>query len=287
MLRQDRGEGHASGLRAPGSTSSRSSRRSATPSSAARSIGTDPTPGERIRGQRLGDGDDLPGPGDREGARSPGLAGWTEAKSQLKDDGLAPGVVTREFSDEVAQGHGDQHRAGPGTEIAPGHGRRARGQQGRPGGGARACPVPRSRTPPPSWRRPGLKVKIASEAGQLAEFDKGLGRRAVAARGQAGRRGRHRHPDDLQGPRMVEVPDVVGDSVDDATAEAGGRRLRGRGGPGHPRHLRRHGQEPVGGRRRHGTQGVEDHDQDPLTEPGRRRLEPAAGHRGPHDTLVR
>ena len=140
-------------------------------------------------------------------------------------------MVTRAFSDEVAQGSVISTDPGAGTERRPGSavalvvskgspvdvpdvtGDVRRGRDRRAGGRG-----PEGRRSPPSGSTPR---------------GRGHGRPAVAGRGRQ-RPGRHRHADHLQGPGMIEVPDVVGDNVDEATARAGGGGLRGQGGPRFP-----------------------------------------------------
>ncbi|MER6160160.1 Stk1 family PASTA domain-containing Ser/Thr kinase [Streptomyces sp. NPDC001868] len=177
-------------------------------------ISTDPAPGGRIR-----DNDPVTvtiskGP---ETVKVPDLTGsrLERARAELKDAGLEPGLVTREFSDEVARGQVISTEPGSGTEIRSGAAVRLVVSRGAP------VEVPELsgasvEDATAELEEAGLKVKIASKQVN-SEFDKGL----VAE--QSPRPGKQVGEGDTvtltisKGPVMVEVPDVVGDSVDDAT----------------------------------------------------------------------
>lgn len=179
-----------------------------------RVISTDPAPGERIR-----DNDPVTvtvskGP---ETVKVPDLTGsrLERARAELKDAGLEPGLVTREFSDEVARGQVISTEPGSGTEIRSGAAVQLVVSRGAP------VEVPELsgasvEDATAELEEAGLKVKIASKQVN-SEFDKGL----VAE--QSPRPGKQVGEGDTvtltisKGPVMVEVPDVVGDSVDDAT----------------------------------------------------------------------
>lgn len=178
-------------------------------------ISTDPKPGSRVRDHApvalvVSDGPET--------VRVPGLGGVAldEARARLKKDGLEPGMVTREFSEDVAKG------SVIGTDPAAGTERRA--------GAAVALTVSKgSPVDVPDvtgedladarqeLQDAGLKVKVAA-AQVNSEFDKGQ----VAA--QSPRADSQLAEGDTvtltvsKGPEQVEVPDVVGQSVDDATS---------------------------------------------------------------------
>ncbi|WP_428934423.1 Stk1 family PASTA domain-containing Ser/Thr kinase [Streptomyces sp. ACT015] len=178
-------------------------------------ISTDPKPGSRVRDHApvalvVSDGPET--------VRVPALGGVAldEARARLKKDGLEPGMVTREFSEDVAKG------SVIGTDPAAGTERRA--------GAAVALTVSKgSPVDVPDvtgedladarqeLQDAGLKVKVAA-AQVNSEFDKGQ----VAA--QSPRADSQLAEGDTvtltvsKGPEQVEVPDVVGQSVDDATS---------------------------------------------------------------------
>ncbi|MFJ9420882.1 Stk1 family PASTA domain-containing Ser/Thr kinase [Streptomyces sp. NPDC101249] len=178
-------------------------------------ISTDPKPGSRVRDHApvalvVSDGPET--------VRVPALGGVAldEARARLKKDGLEPGMVTREFSADVAKG------SVIGTDPAAGTERRA--------GAAVALTVSKgSPVDVPDvtgedladarqeLQDAGLKVKVAA-AQVNSEFDKGQ----VAA--QSPRADSQLAEGDTvtltvsKGPEQVEVPDVVGQSVDNATS---------------------------------------------------------------------
>jgi serine/threonine-protein kinase len=65
----------------------------------------------------------------------------------------------------------------------------------------------------------GLKVKVAAERVNSSEFDKGQIAKQSPAPGGRAAEGDTVTLTVSKGPEMIEVPDVVGDSVDDATRE--------------------------------------------------------------------
>ncbi|MGP4042684.1 Stk1 family PASTA domain-containing Ser/Thr kinase [Streptomyces sp. 2A115] len=181
-----------------------------------RVISSDPGPGERIR-----DNDSVTlvvsrGP---ETVRVPDLEGFalSKAKERLKSEGLAAGMVTRAFSDEVPKGFVINTEPGAGIE--------------RRGGSAIALTVSKgSPVDVPDLlgddltdakqelEDAGLKVEVASErinseyeAGRVAQQSPGPG--IEAADGDTVKL------TVSKGPEMIEVPDVVGDKVDDAKQE--------------------------------------------------------------------
>jgi beta-lactam-binding protein with PASTA domain len=176
-------------------------------------ISSDPAPGARIR-----DHDSVAltvslGP---ETVKVPDVQGQSlaEARARLKSDGLEPGMVTREFSEDVDKGAVIATAPRAGTERHAGSAIALTVSKGSP------IDVPDVTgddldSAKQELADAGLKVRIAPERIN-SEYDKG----AVAA--QSPRDGGEAAEGDTvtltlsKGPEMVEVPDVVGDSVDDA-----------------------------------------------------------------------
>lgn len=177
-------------------------------------ISTDPAPGTRIRDNdsvalTVSDGPETVNVPDVKGAR------LAKAKALLKSDGLEPGMVTEAFSEDIDKGlvirtnpaSGTERRAGSAIAIVVSKGAPVDVPDvtGEDLADARA-----------DLEEAGLKVKVSSEEVTSDEFDKGQ----VAAQSP--------DPDSRvaegdtvtltvsKGPQMIEVPDVVGDSVDDA-----------------------------------------------------------------------
>ncbi|WP_329299205.1 Stk1 family PASTA domain-containing Ser/Thr kinase [Streptomyces sp. NBC_00659] len=176
-------------------------------------ISTDPGVGERIR-----DNDSVTltvsdGP---QTVKVPDLKGLAlfKAREVLKRDGLAAGMVTREFSQDVLKGFVIGTDPASGTERHSGSAIAIVVSKGAP---VELPDVTGSSVEDATaeLEGAGLKVKIAAERVN-SEFDKGQ----VAQ--QTPRAGREAATGDTvtltlsKGPEMVEVPDVVGDSVDDA-----------------------------------------------------------------------
>ncbi|GAA3138112.1 Stk1 family PASTA domain-containing Ser/Thr kinase [Streptomyces rameus] len=176
-------------------------------------IGSDPAPGARIR-----DHDSVTltvslGP---ETVNVPNVEGQplAKARARLKADGLEPGMVTREFSEDVDTGSVIRTVPDAGTKRHAGSAIALVVSKGSP------IDVPDVTGDDLDSARAeltdaGLKVRIA--AGRVnSEYDKG----EVAAQSPGG--GRQAAEGDTvtltlsKGPEMIEVPDVVGDSVDDA-----------------------------------------------------------------------
>ncbi|MFF3417758.1 Stk1 family PASTA domain-containing Ser/Thr kinase [Streptomyces sp. NPDC002698] len=177
-------------------------------------ISTDPGVGERIR-----DNDSVTltvsdGP---QTVKVPDLKGLAlfKAREVLKGDGLAAGMVTREFSQDVTKGFVIGTDPAAGTERHSGSAIAIVVSKGAP---VELPDVTGSSVEDATAQLEdaGLKVKIAAERVN-SEFDKDQ----VAQ--QTPRAGREAATGDTvtltlsKGPEMVEVPDVVGDSVDDAT----------------------------------------------------------------------
>jgi serine/threonine-protein kinase len=177
-------------------------------------ISTDPAPGERIRDNDTVTVTLSKGP---ETVKVPDLKGYRLdlAKTRLKDDGLEPGLVTREFSDEVILGQVISTQPGSGTEISSGSAVRIVVSRGAP------VEVPELsgasvEDATAELEEAGLKVKIASKQVN-SEFEKGLVAEQSPGAGKQVGTGDTVTLTISKGPVMVEVPDVVGDSVDEAT----------------------------------------------------------------------
>jgi serine/threonine-protein kinase len=177
-------------------------------------IGSNPGPGARIRVNDSVSFTISDGP---ETVRVPALAGrkLEEARDQLRRDGLEPGMVTRAFSEEVPRGSvisarpadGTQVRAGTAVALVVSKGARIDipDVTGDDEADARA-----------ELEDAGLKVKIAAERVNSAEYDKGQVVRQTPKSGGPAAEGDTVTLTLSKGPEMIEVPDVVGDSVDDA-----------------------------------------------------------------------
>ncbi|MFE1247891.1 Stk1 family PASTA domain-containing Ser/Thr kinase [Streptomyces sp. NPDC058766] len=179
-----------------------------------RIISTDPEPGARIRGNdavsiTLSDGPET--------VRVPALAGreLDEARSRLKEDGLEPGMVTREFSEDVRRGSVISARPADGTQVRAGSAVALVVSKGSPVDipDVTGSDLADARS---ELQDAGLEVKIAPERVHSSEYGKGQ------VVGQTpGPGGRAAQGDTVtltlsKGPEMIEVPDVVGDSVDEA-----------------------------------------------------------------------
>ncbi|MFF7736653.1 Stk1 family PASTA domain-containing Ser/Thr kinase [Streptomyces sp. NPDC007984] len=177
-------------------------------------ISSDPKAGTRIRGNDAVGITISDGP---ETVRVPALAGQklAKARSLLKEDGLEPGMVTREFSENVPRGSvitarpadGTKVRAGTGVALVVSKGARidVPDVTGADEADARS-----------ELTEAGLKVKIAPERVTSSEYDKGQVVRQSPASGGPAAEGDTVTLTLSKGPEMIEVPDVVGDSVDDA-----------------------------------------------------------------------
>ncbi len=179
-----------------------------------RVISTDPAPGERIRDNDTVTVTISKGP---ETVKVPDLKGYRldVAQSKLKDAGLEPGLVTREFSDEVIRGQVISTQPGSGTEISSGTAVRILVSRGAPVelpelSGASVDDAKAQ------LEEAGLKVEIASKQVN-SEFDKGLVAEQSPGAGKQVGVGDTVTLTISKGPVMVEVPDVVGDNVDEAT----------------------------------------------------------------------
>jgi eukaryotic-like serine/threonine-protein kinase len=176
-------------------------------------ISSDPATGERIRDNdtvtlTISRGPEIVKVPDLEGVR------LSEARDRLKQEGLAPGMVTRAFSEEVPKGSvistkpeaGNERRSGTAIALVV----------------SKGSPVEVSEVTGASvadataeLEQAGLKVEIASERVNSA-FEKGLVAEQSPSTGRQIAEGDTVTLTISKGPEMIEVPDVVGDSVDDA-----------------------------------------------------------------------
>ncbi|MEV0639801.1 Stk1 family PASTA domain-containing Ser/Thr kinase [Streptomyces sp. NPDC050619] len=185
-------------------------------------ISTDPAPRTRIRDNdpvalTISDGPETVKVPDLEGRR------LDQAKILLKQRGLEPGMVTRAFSDEVTKGAvistdptaGIERRAGSAIALTVSKGSPVDVPDvtGEDLADARA-----------DLEEAGLKVEVSAEEVNSSEVDKGQVAQQTPPDGTQAAAGDTVTLTLSKGPEMVEVPDVVGDSVDDAkaTLEAAG-----------------------------------------------------------------
>lgn len=176
-------------------------------------ISTDPAPGARIRDHDAVTLTVSLGP---ETVKVPDLAGLplAEARQKLKAAGLEPGMVSREFSDDVDAGAVISTAPTSGTERHAGSAIALTVSKGSP------IDVPDVTGDDPADARQeltsaGLKVKIASEQVN-SEYVKGKVARQSPGDGKQAAAGDTVTLTLSKGPQMIEVPDVTGDSVDDA-----------------------------------------------------------------------
>ncbi|GGU89767.1 serine/threonine protein kinase [Streptomyces litmocidini] len=178
-------------------------------------MAVDPAPGERVRGNDTVTLTLSRGP---QVVKVPNLKGkpLAEAKRLLEEEGLAPGVITREFSDSVAQGSVVGSDPEPGTGRSPDSAVALVVSKGSP------IDVPdvsgeTVADATAALQEEGLTVRVAPERINSPE-DAGT----VAAQSLAG--GSRAAEGDVvtltvsKGPKPVEVPDVTGQSVADARA---------------------------------------------------------------------
>ncbi len=176
-------------------------------------ISTDPAAGARVRGSASVSLTVSKGP---ETVRVPDLDGYRldKARSLLEEEGLEPGMVTREFSDSVPRDAVISTEPGKGTEVRAGTAVKLTVSKGSP------VDVPDLTGDDPEDARAeleeaGLKVEIAD--GRIhSEHDAGKVARQTPGAGGEAAEGDTVTLTLSKGPEMVEVPDVVGDSVDEA-----------------------------------------------------------------------
>jgi len=176
-------------------------------------ISSDPEPGTRIRDNARVSITISDGP---ETVQVPDVAGRTlaEARARLKKDGLEPGMVTREFSDDVPKGSVISTDPGANTKRHAGSAIALTVSKGS------AVDVPDVTGEDLAEAKSdlegaGFTVKVAATRIN-SEYDKGQ----VAAQTPQGD-SQAAEGDTVtltlsKGPVMVEVPDVTGDSVEDA-----------------------------------------------------------------------
>ncbi|WP_424847615.1 Stk1 family PASTA domain-containing Ser/Thr kinase [Streptomyces sp. SAI-129] len=176
-------------------------------------ISTDPGVGDRIRQNdsvslTVSDGPDT--------VKLPDVTGYKldKARTLLEDEGLEPGMVTRAFSDEVAKGFVISTKPGSGTTVRAGSAVALVVSKGSP------IDVPHVTGDDladarEELTRAGLEVKVAAERVN-SEYDSGQVARQTPEPGGRAAEGDTVTLTVSKGPRMIEVPDVVGDSVDDA-----------------------------------------------------------------------
>ncbi|MEV6111844.1 Stk1 family PASTA domain-containing Ser/Thr kinase [Streptomyces sp. NPDC052109] len=176
-------------------------------------IGTDPAPGARIRDHDAVTLTVSLGP---QTVNVPDVHGRTlaEARARLKADGLEPGMVTRQFSEDVARGSVIATTPRAGTERHAGSAIALTVSKGSP------IEVPDVTGDDPQDARQeltdaGLKVQIAP-ARVNSEYDAGKVAQQSPGDGSQAAEGDTVTLTLSKGPQMVQVPDVVGDSVDDA-----------------------------------------------------------------------
>ncbi|MYZ09819.1 Stk1 family PASTA domain-containing Ser/Thr kinase [Streptomyces sp. SID2999] len=176
-------------------------------------ISTDPTAGSRVRGHASVGLTVSLGPRTVSVPRVEGQP-LERARERLKSAGLEPGMVTREFSDEVDRGSVIGTTPKAGTERHAGSAIALIVSKGAP------VDIPDvSGEDAESARQDltdaGLKVKIAAERVN-SDYDKG---QVASQSPEAGAQGAEADTVTLtlsKGPEMVKVPDVTGSNVDDA-----------------------------------------------------------------------
>ncbi|MFJ7985411.1 Stk1 family PASTA domain-containing Ser/Thr kinase [Streptomyces sp. NPDC096351] len=178
-------------------------------------MAADPAPGERLRGNGTVTLTLSRGP---ERVKVPHLKDkpLAEARRILADEGLAAGVVTRTFSDSVARGAVIGSDPEPGTERSPDSAVALVVSKGAP------IDVPDTTGETVAdatalLREEGLTVVVAPERIHSPE-DAGSVAAQSLAPGSRAAEGDTVTLSVSKGPRLVEVPDVVGETVDDARA---------------------------------------------------------------------
>ena len=177
-------------------------------------ISTDPAAGQRIRSNdsvtlTISDGPET--------VNVPDVQGRTLARARalLKADGLAPGMVTREFSDSVPKGSVISTDPGTGTKRHTGSAIALVVSKGSP------VDVPDVTGEDlddarQELQEAGLKVTVSATEVN-SEYDQGQVARQTPAGDARAAEGDTVTLTLSKGPEMVEVPNVVGATVDDAT----------------------------------------------------------------------
>ncbi|MBP2581541.1 serine/threonine-protein kinase [Streptomyces sp. PvR006] len=176
-------------------------------------MAVDPAPGERLRGNgavtlTLSRGPEL--------VKVPNLKNkpLAEARRVLEEEGLAAGVITRKFSDTVAQGAVIGSDPEPGTERNPDSAVALVVSKGAP----IDVPDVTGETVDDATallQDEGLEVVVATERIHSPEAAGSVAAQSLAE-GSRAAEGDTVILTVSKGPRLVEVPDVVGESVDDA-----------------------------------------------------------------------
>nr|WP_205615274.1 Stk1 family PASTA domain-containing Ser/Thr kinase [Streptomyces harenosi] len=176
-------------------------------------IDTEPGPGARIRGNdavslTISDGPEF--------VKLPDLAGYRldKARTVLRQEGLEPGMVTRAFSEDVPEGFVISTHPATGTRVRAGAAVALTVSKGRP------VEVPDVTgedldEAKAALEEAGLKVRVSADQ-VTSEYDKGQVARQSPGSGRRAAEGDTVTLTLSKGPEMAEVPDVVGDSVDDA-----------------------------------------------------------------------
>ncbi|MFD8423742.1 Stk1 family PASTA domain-containing Ser/Thr kinase [Streptomyces sp. NPDC059466] len=177
-------------------------------------ISSDPQPGARIRDH---DSVSLTVSDGPKTVRVPDLKGFTLSKARevLGDEGLAAGMITREFSQDVLKGSVIRTEPDAGTRRHAGSAIALVVSKGSP---VEVADVTGTSVEDATaeLEQAGLKVRIAAQR-VTSEFDKGQVAQQSPDAGSEAATGDTVTLTVSKGPEMVEVPDVVGDSVDDAT----------------------------------------------------------------------
>ncbi|MYZ38956.1 MULTISPECIES: Stk1 family PASTA domain-containing Ser/Thr kinase, partial [unclassified Streptomyces] len=176
-------------------------------------ISSDPGPRTRIRGDGpvtlvISRGPEI--------VRVPDVTGvpLAEARRALKRAGLAAGIVTREFDEQTAQGAVVSSSPAAGTDVRPDSGVALVVSKGSPVDmpDVTGESVSEATT---ELEQAGLKVRIAAVQVNSPE-DEGTVARQSAAEGSQLARGDTVTLTVSKGPRLVSVPDVVGETTDSA-----------------------------------------------------------------------
>ncbi|MEU6251814.1 Stk1 family PASTA domain-containing Ser/Thr kinase [Streptomyces sp. NPDC047043] len=176
-------------------------------------ITSDPAPGSRIRDNASVSLTISDGP---QTVKVPDLKGYRldKARTQLKGAGLEPGMITREFSDDVPKGFVISTDPEAGTTRRGGSAIALNVSKGSP------VDVPDVtgedlEDAKADLEDAGLKVNVAAERVN-SEYDKGQVAQQTPEGDSQAADGDTVTLTLSKGPEMVEVPDVTGDSVDDA-----------------------------------------------------------------------
>ncbi|MGW0782602.1 Stk1 family PASTA domain-containing Ser/Thr kinase [Streptomyces sp. NPDC002913] len=176
-------------------------------------ISSDPGSGERIR---KNDAVKLVVSRGPEIVKVPDVEGLSlgDARRELKKTGLAPGMVTREFSEDIARGEVIRTDPAMGTERHPDSAVALVVSKGSP------VDVPDvtgmdTEDATAALQEAGLKAKVLPERVNSPEADGDVARQAPGSGAEAAE-GDTVELTVSKGPRMLEVPDVTGMDVDEA-----------------------------------------------------------------------